>query len=66
MVWDRFSTTLRLCSTINTVRSAATVLMSAAMRSTSSCPMPAVGSSSSIISGSSASVVAISSARFRP
>ena len=58
--------TLRLCSTISTVRLAATRLISAEMRSTSSWPMPAVGSSSSIISGSSASVVAISSARLRP
>ncbi len=38
----------------------------ATTRSTSSCVMPAVGSSSSIISGSIASVVAISSARLRP
>ena len=60
------ATTLRLCSTISTVRLAATDLISAAMRSMSSWPMPAVGSSSSIISGSSASVVAISSARLRP
>src|SRR5947208_6309892 len=65
MVSDRFSTTLRLCSTISTVRSAAACLMRAAMRPTSSWPMPAVGSSSSIISGSRASVVAISSARLR-
>ena len=35
-------------------------------RSTSSCPMPCVGSSSSISSGSSARVVAISRARLRP
>ena len=41
-------------------------LMSAETRPTSSWPMPAVGSSSSIISGSRASVVAISSARLRP
>src|SRR5215475_458542 len=66
MQWDRLATTLRLCSTISTVRLLATDLMSAAMRSMSSCPMPAVGSSSSIISGSRASVVAISSARLRP
>ena len=63
---DSVETTDRLCSTISTVRLAATFLISAAMRSTSSCVMPAVGSSSSIISGSSASVVAISSARLRP
>src|SRR5215207_9425056 len=37
-----------------------------AILSMSSWPMPAIGSSSSIISGSSASVVAISSARLRP
>src|SRR5438445_2098166 len=66
MVSERFSTTLRLCSTMRTVRFVATRLISAEMRSTSSCPMPAVGSSSSIISGSSASVVAISRARLRP
>ena len=66
MRWHRFSTTERLCSTISTVRSAATDLISLAMRSMSSWPMPAVGSSSSSISGSSASVVAISSARLRP
>src|SRR2546423_8965891 len=66
MRWQRFSTTLRLCSTISTVRFCATFLISAAIRSTSSWPMPAVGSSRSIISGSSASVVAISSARLRP
>ncbi len=63
---DRSTTTDRLCSTISTVRFAATLRISAVMRSTSSCVMPAVGSSSSIISGSSASVVAISSARLRP
>ena len=51
---------------ISTVRSAATVLIRAAMRSMSSCPIPAVGSSSSSISGSSERVVAISSARLRP
>ena len=66
MVSDSVDTTDRLCSTISTVRFAATRLISAVMRSTSSCVMPAVGSSSSIISGSSASVVAISSARLRP
>ena len=66
MVFDSVSTTLRLCSTMSTVRLAATRLMSAVMRSTSSWVMPAVGSSSSIISGSRASVVAISSARLRP
>jgi len=49
--------TLRLCSTMSTVRSTATRLIRAAMRSTSACAMPAVGSSRSIISGSSASVV---------
>src|SRR5438094_8813667 len=66
MVSERFSTTRRLCSTIRTVRFAATRLISAEMRSTSSWAMPAVGSSSSIICGASASVVAISSARLRP
>ena len=66
MTSERFATTDRLCSTISTVRLAATFFTSAVMRSTSSCVMPAVGSSSSIISGSSASVVAISSARFLP
>src|SRR5438128_1183765 len=66
MVSERFSTTLRLCSTIRTVRFAATRLISAEMRSTSSWAIPAVGSSSNIISGSSASVVAISRARLRP
>src|SRR6266545_1269412 len=66
MMSERFSTTLRLCSTIRTVRFAATRLISAEMRSTSSWAIPAVGSSSSIISGSSASVVAISRARLRP
>ena len=60
------ATTLMLCSTISTVRSAATFLISARMRSTSSRPMPCVGSSSSISVGSIASVVAISSARFLP
>ena len=48
------------------VRFAATDLISAAMRSMSSWPIPAVGSSSSSISGSSAIVVASSSARLRP
>jgi hypothetical protein len=66
MVSERSSTTWRLCSTIRTVRFFATVLMSAEMRVTSSWVMPAVGSSSSIISGSRARVVAISSARLRP
>src|SRR5213593_2961978 len=66
MMSERFSTTLRLCSTIRTVRFAATRLISAEMRSTSSWAIPAVGSSSNIISGSSASVVAISRARLRP
>jgi hypothetical protein len=51
---------------MSTVRSAATDLISALMRSMSSCPMPAIGSSSSSISGSSAKVVAISNARLRP
>ena len=63
---DSVETTDRLCSTISTVRFTATLRMSAVIRSTSSCVIPAVGSSSSIISGSSASVVAISSARLRP
>ena len=63
---ERCSTTLRLCSTMSTVRLRATCWIRAEMRSTSSWAMPAVGSSSSIISGSSASVVAISSARLRP
>src|SRR5262249_471875 len=63
---ERLATTLRLCSTISTVRSAATDLMSALMRSMSSWPMPAIGSSSRSISGSSAKVVAISSARLGP
>src|SRR5437660_30568 len=40
---ERFATTLRLCSTMSTVRSAATALISALMRSISSCPIPAVG-----------------------
>jgi hypothetical protein len=66
IVSDSVETTDRLCSTISTVRFAATRLISDVMRPTSSCAMPAVGSSSSIISGSSASVVAISSARLRP
>ena len=60
------ATTLMLCSTISTVRLAATFLISWRMRSTSSSPMPCVGSSSSISFGSIASVVAISSARLRP
>ncbi len=59
-------TTFMLCSTMSTVRFAATFLISAVTRSTSSCPMPWVGSSSSISSGSIASVVAISRARLRP
>ena len=60
------ATTLMLCSTISTVRLAATFLISSRMRSTSSRPMPWVGSSRSISFGSIASVVAISSARLRP
>ena len=61
MTWPRCSTvmvsamrdtTLMLCSTISTVRLAATCLISAVTRSTSSWPMPCVGSSSSISSGS--------------
>ena len=46
---DSVETTERLCSTISTVRLADTRLMSAVMRSTSECVIPAVGSSSSII-----------------
>jgi hypothetical protein len=59
-------TTFMLCSTIRMVRPAETFLISCVTRSTSSWPMPWVGSSSSISSGSSASVVASSSARLRP
>mgnify|MGYP002776372888 CR=1 FL=1 len=59
-------TTLMLCSTMRMVRLTATFLINCITRSTSSCPMPWVGSSKSISSGSSASVVAISSARLRP
>ncbi len=59
-------TTFMLCSTISTVRPAATFLISSVTRATSSWPMPWVGSSSNISSGSVASVVAISSARLRP
>ena len=59
-------TTFMLCSTIRMVRPALTRLISWVTRSTSSWPMPWVGSSSSISSGSIASVVAISSARLRP
>jgi hypothetical protein len=55
-----------LCSTIKMVYFAEMRLMSIAILSMSSCPMPAMGSLSNIISGSSASVVAISSARLRP
>ena len=51
---------------MSTVRLAATRLMRAEIRATSSWAMPAVGSSRSIISGSRARVVAISSARLRP
>ena len=51
---------------IKMVRPVETFLISCVTRSTSSWPMPAVGSSSSISSGSSASVVANSSARLRP
>ena len=40
MVSERFSTTLRLCSTISTVRFFATCLIRAEMRSTSSWAMP--------------------------
>ena len=53
-------------TTIKMVRLAPTFLMSWVTRSTSSWPMPWVGSSSSISSGSMAKVVAISSARLRP
>src|SRR3989344_5829340 len=59
-------TTFMLCSTVKMVRPAETFLISWVTRSTSSWPMPWVGSSSSISSGSMASVVAISSARLRP
>ena len=56
-----------LCSTISTVRPADDLLDQLRVtRSTSSWPMPCVGSSSSISFGSIASVVAISSARLRP
>src|SRR5260370_257888 len=44
MVCDRSATTERLCSTISTVRFAATVLISAEMRAISSWPSPAIGS----------------------
>ena len=59
-------TTFMLCSTINTVRPSATRLIRVVTRSTSSWPMPWVGSSSNIKVGSIAIVVAISSARLRP
>lgn len=59
-------TTFMLCSTISTVRLAATFLINCVTRSTSSWPMPCVGSSSSISFGSIANVVAISRARLRP
>ena len=59
-------TTPMLCSTMSTVRPLATSLMRSFTRSTSSCPIPEVGSSSSMSSGSIASVVAISSVRLRP
>ena len=48
------------------VRPTETFLISCVTRSTSSWPMPCVGSSSSMSSGSMASVVAISRARLRP
>ena len=66
MRFDSVATTERLCSTIRMVRFFETRRISSVIRSTSACAMPAIGSSSSIISGSSASVVAISSARLRP
>ena len=66
MVSAMVATTFMLCSTISTVRSADGLLDERGDRATSSCPMPCVGSSSSISSGSIASVVAISSARLRP
>src|ERR1700689_1892141 len=66
MVSAIVATTFMLCSTIRTVRPVDALLMRPVTLSTSSCPMPCVGSSSSISSGSIASVVAISRARLRP
>src|SRR6266699_2037830 len=63
MISERLATTFRLCSTIRMVYFAEMRLISAAILSMSSCPMPAIGSSSSIISGSSASVVALAPVR---
>ena len=63
---ERLATTWRLCSTMRIVRFADTRRMRSAVRSMSSWPIPAIGSSSSIISGSTASVVASSRARLRP
>src|ERR1700679_2692154 len=62
MMSERLATTLRLCSTIRMVYFAEMRLISAAILSMSSCPMPAIGSSSSIIFRSSASVGAITGA----
>src|SRR5882724_5355511 len=58
MMSERLATTLKLCSTIRMVYFAEMRLISAAILSMSSWPMPAIGSSSSIISGSSASAFA--------
>ncbi len=55
-----------LCSTITTVRPARTRPISSTVRSTSSTPIPAVGSSSSSRWGSSARARASSRARLRP
>src|SRR6516165_6541956 len=59
MTSERLATTFKLCSTIRIVYFTEMRLISAAILSMSSWPMPAIGSSRSIISGSSASVVAI-------
>src|SRR6266849_5459704 len=53
IVCERSATTDRLCSTIRIVRSTETLRINAEMRPISSWPSPAIGSSSSSISGSS-------------